>query len=149
MYAHVDAVTSQRVLQVLAVESFSYAQQREYFRVNVPVKVSCQRVVYGSDNVPEAVMVNTINVSGNGVLLCCDSPLQVNELYELTFFLAGQSPQQCVARVVRVHEKLRSGFEVALQYISIVPEVRDALIAFCLAQQRQALRTKVQISEFN
>jgi hypothetical protein len=27
--------------------------------------------------------------------------------------------------------------------------VRDILISFCLAEQRRALRTKVQISDFN
>ncbi|MFA5700102.1 MAG: PilZ domain-containing protein [Desulfuromonas sp.] len=149
MYAHVDAVTSPRVLRVLAMESFSYAQQREYFRVNAPVKVSCQRVLPGSDNKPSPVMVDTINVSGNGALLSCANPFELNELYELTFHLSGQMPQRCTARVVRVHETLRNGFEVALHYISIEPEVRDTLISFCLAQQRQALRTKVQISDFN
>ncbi|MDY0212943.1 MAG: PilZ domain-containing protein [Desulfuromonadaceae bacterium] len=149
MYTHVDAVTSQRVLRVLAMESFSYAQEREYFRVNAPVKVGCQRVMPGSDNKPDPVVVDTVNVSGNGVLLNCTDPLLSNELYELIFYFVEQAPQKCTARVVRVHEKLRGGFEVALQYIGIEPEVRDRLISFCLAQQRQALRTKVQISDFS
>ncbi|MBW2185942.1 MAG: hypothetical protein JRG71_05920, partial [Deltaproteobacteria bacterium] len=32
MYTHVDEVISPRVLRVLGTESFSFAQQREYFR---------------------------------------------------------------------------------------------------------------------
>ncbi len=110
MYAHVDAVTSQRVLRVLAMENFSYAQEREYFRVNVPISVLCQRVMPGSDNRPDPVKVNAVNISGNGILLNCVNPLEHNELYELTFRIAGHLPQKCTARVVRVREKLRSGF---------------------------------------
>ncbi|MDD2556790.1 MAG: PilZ domain-containing protein [Desulfuromonadaceae bacterium] len=149
MYAHIDAVTSQRVLRVLAMESFSFAQEREYFRVNAPVSVVCQRVMPGSDNKPEPITAKTVNISGNGALICCDTPLKLNELYELIFYFEGQLPQKCTVRVVRVREKLRGGFEIALHYVSIEQEMRDALISFCLAQQRQSLRTKVQISDFN
>jgi len=149
MYAHVDDVTSARVLRVLGMENFSFAQQREYFRVNVSVKVAYQRLRPGSDNKPELVTVESINISGSGVLLDTAQPLDMSELYEVTFYLPEQMPQKCTAQVVRVHEKLRGGFEVALHYISIEPEVRDALISFCLAEQRRALRTKVQISGFN
>lgn len=149
MYAHVDDVTSARVLRVLGMESFSFAQQREYFRVNVAVKAAYQPLRPGSDNKPEPLIVETINISGSGVLFDCTHPLDMGELYEVTFYLPEKMPQKCTARVVRVHEKLRGGFEVALHYISIEQEVRDALISFCLAEQRRALRTKVQISDFN
>jgi hypothetical protein len=149
MYVHVDDVTSARVLRVLGMESFSFAQQREYFRVNVPVKIAYQMLRPGSDNKPDPVVVESINISGSGVLLNCDQPLEKNELYEITFYFPEQMPQKCTARVVRVHEKLRGGFEVALHYVAIEPEVRDVLISFCLAEQRRALRTKVQISDFN
>ncbi|MFO7830928.1 MAG: PilZ domain-containing protein [Desulfuromonadaceae bacterium] len=149
MYAHVDDVTSSRVLRVLGMESFSFAQQREYFRVNVPVKVVCQRLRPGSDIKPDPVVVESINISGSGVLLDCDQALDMSELYDVTFYLPEQMPQKCTAQVVRVHKKLRGGFEVALHYISIEAEVRDAIISFCLAEQRRALRTKVQIADFN
>lgn len=149
MYAHVDEVTSARVLRVLGMESFSFAQQREYFRVNTSIKVSYQCLRPGSDNKPAAFIAESVNISGSGVLLAAEQRLDRSELYELVFYLKDQMPQKCTARVVRVHEKLRGGFEVAFHYISIEPDVRDALISFCLAEQRLALRTKVQIAEFN
>jgi hypothetical protein len=103
----------------------------------------------GSDNKPDPVVVESINISGSGVLLNCDHPLEMNELYEITFYFPEQMPQKCTARAVRMHKKLRGGFEIALHYVAIEPEVRDILISFCLAEQRRALRTKVQISDFN
>ncbi|MDY0291788.1 MAG: PilZ domain-containing protein [Desulfuromonadaceae bacterium] len=149
MYAHVDDVTSARVLRVLAMDNFLFAQQREYFRVNVRVRVLCQPLRPGSANKPEPVEVESINISGSGVLLSCAQPLDMDQLCDLTFYLPAHMPQKCTARVVRLHKKLRGGYEVALHYFSIEPEMRDVLISFCLAEQRRALRTKVQIADFN
>ncbi|MBN2644189.1 MAG: PilZ domain-containing protein [Desulfuromonadaceae bacterium] len=148
MYAHVDEVTSSRVLRVMAIESFSYAQQREYFRVNSTIKVAYKPLRAGSTTTPEAVATASINLSGGGVLVSCEERLRVFELFELCFYLPEQEPFWCTGQVVRLDNKLRGGYEAAFRYTNIENEDQDRLISFCLAEQRRLLRTKVQVAGF-
>ncbi len=148
MYTHIDEKVSSRVLRVLAIESFAYSQQREYFRVNSAIKV-----VYSKDSLSskeaQKVPTATVNISGSGVLLSCEEKLRMGDMYNLEFYLPDDSePVKCKAFVVRVDEKIRGGYEVAFHYHDIENEERDRIISFCLAEQRRLLRTKVQIAGF-
>ncbi|MDD3801775.1 MAG: PilZ domain-containing protein [Desulfuromonas sp.] len=148
MYAHIDEITSPRVLRALALETFSYSQQREYFRVNTAIKVVYNRLTPGSATPPLRVPTSSINLSGSGVLVGCENKLPEGELFELGFYLPEQEPFWCTAQLVRLDTKLRGGFEAAFKYLQIEAENRDRLISFCLAEQRRQLRTKVQVAGF-
>ncbi len=148
MYAHVDEVVNSRVLRVMGLESFAYSQQREYFRVNSTIKVSYSKETLSSRPSPK-VPTATVNISGNGVLIAAEEKFIAGDTYELEFYLPdGKGELFCKGLVVRVDEKLRGGYEVAMTYHSIEPEERDRIISFCLAEQRRLLRTKVQIVGF-
>ena len=75
--------------------------------------------------------------------------VKLGDTFELELFLPEAENVSCSGLVVRVDEKLRSGFEIALHFFKIEPDALDRLISFCLAEQRLQLRTKVQIAGFN
>ncbi|MCD6527773.1 MAG: PilZ domain-containing protein [Desulfuromonas sp.] len=148
MYAHIDEIVSPRVLRLLGAESFAFAQQREYFRVNTSIKVVYAKETLSSNPSPK-VPTATINLSGNGVLISVEEKLAVGDLFEVEFHLPdANSVVTCRSMIVRVDEKLRGGYEVAMKFHAIEPEDLDRLISFCLAEQRRLLRTKVQIVGF-
>jgi len=148
MYAHVDEIVNSRVLRVMGLESFAYAQQREYFRVNTAIKVVYSKETLSSKPSPK-VPTATVNLSGNGVLISAEEKFSAGDTYELEFHLPDANCLLfCKGLVVRVDEKLRGGYEVAMTYHDIQQEDRDRIISFCLAEQRRLLRTKVQIVGF-
>lgn len=147
MYTHVDEMTNSRVLRVLGTESFSFAQQREYFRVNTVIKVlSCKETL--SSNPSPIEQSVTINMSGNGVLISSENKANMGDTFELEFHIPDAEPIECRGLVVRIDKKLRGGYELALHFHKIEHEERDRVISFCLAEQRRQLRTKVQIAGF-
>ena len=147
MYTHVDEVISPRVLRVLGTESFSFAQQREYFRVNTAIKVLYCKETMSSvlSTVEQSV---TVNMSGSGTLISSESRAEMGDTFELEFHVPEADPIECKGLVVRVDDKLRGGYELALHFHNIEHEDRDRVISFCLAEQRRQLRTKVQIAGF-
>jgi hypothetical protein len=148
MYAHIDEVVNSRVLRLMGLESFAFAQQREYFRVNTAIKVVYSKETLSSKPSPK-VPTATVNLSGNGVLISAEEKFVAGETYQLEFHLPDANVLLfCKALVVRVDEKLRGGYEVAMTYHDIEQEDRDRIISFCLAEQRRLLRTKVQIAGF-
>lgn len=148
MYAHVDEITSNRILRLLGTESFAFAQQREFFRVNTAIKVVYSKETLSAQSSPK-VPTATINISGNGVLIATDEKLDVGDTFEIEFHIPeADSVLPCKGLIVRVDEKLRGGFEVAMKFFDIEPEDLDRVISFCLAEQRRLLRTKVQIVGF-
>jgi len=147
MYTHVDEVISSRVLRVLGTESFSFAQQREYFRVNTVIKVLFCKETLSSNASPVEQSV-TVNMSGSGALIASETRAEQGDTFELEFHVPEAEPIECKGLVVRVDDKLRGGYELALHFHNIEHEERDRVISFCLAEQRRQLRTKVQIAGF-
>ncbi len=147
MYAHVDEIINTRVLRVLGMESFAYSQQREYFRVNTAVKVMYSKETMSAQESP-LVQTTSINVSGSGMLMIAAERISLGDTYQLELFIPDAENITFTGLVVRVDDKLRGGYEIALRFFKIEPDVLDRLISFCLAQQRLQLRTKVQIAGF-
>lgn len=148
MYAHVDEIVSDRVLRLLGTEAFAFAQQREYFRVNTSIKVVYSKETLSLKPLPK-IPTATVNLSGNGVLISTEERYSAGDIFELEFHLPDNTGILiCKGLAVRVDEKLRGGFEVAISFHDIEPEDRDRIISFCLAEQRRLLRTKVQIVGF-
>ena len=147
MYTHVDEIISSRVLRVLGTESFLFAQQREYFRVNTVIKVLyCKETMSSTPSTVEQSV--TVNMSGCGALIASESRAALGDMYKLEFHVPEADPIECKGLVVRVDDKLRGGYELALHFHNIEHEGRDRVISFCLAEQRRQLRTKVQIAGF-
>jgi len=143
--AKVISVLSDAKLQLELVESFTHTQKRAYFRVDADLSVSYW--VLEEEN-PLAKSIQTpVNISGGGVRLPVDEPLRDGTHIGLEFVLDGPEPRvvECVATVVRTYEGGPTGKQVALTFVDLEEEDQDAIVAYCLAEQRKQLRLKVQV----
>ncbi len=143
--ARITSVVSDAKLQLEMVESFTHAQKRAYFRVDADLSVSYW--VLEAEN-PLARSIQTpVNISGGGVRLPVDEPLPEGLKLGLELVLDGPEPRvvECVASVVRTYEGGPTGKQVALTFVDLEEEDQDAIVAYCLAEQRKQLRLKVQL----
>lgn len=143
--AKITSVVSDAKLQLEMVESFTHVQKRAYFRVDADLSVSYW--VLEAEN-PLARSIQTpVNISGGGVRLPVDEPLPEGIKIGLELVLDGPDPRviECVARVVRTYEGGPTGKQVALTFVDLEEEDQDAIVAYCLAEQRKQLRLKVQV----
>jgi len=143
--AKIDAVVSDSKLQFELIESFTHVQKRAYFRVEAELSVSYW-VIDGEN--PAAKSINTqVNISGGGLRLPISEKLKDNTKVGLEIVLDVPQPciVECVARVVRTYEMGDGSKQVALSFVDIEQEDQDAIVAYCLAEQRKQLRLKVQV----
>lgn len=132
-------------LQLEMIESFSHVQKRAYFRVDADLSVSYWLV--NEDN-PLAKSINTpVNISGGGLRIPVGEPLK--EGTEVGLEIVIDVPEarivECVAQVIRCFNKGESGYQAALSFVDLDEEDQDAIVAYCLAEQRKQLRLKVRM----
>jgi len=143
--AKITEVVSDAKLQMEMVESFTHVQKRAYFRVDADLSVSYW--LLEEDN-PLARSINTpVNISGGGVRLPVDEPLPDGTEIGLELVIDVPEPRvvECAAKVVRTYDGGPTGKQVALTFIDLDEEDQDAIVAYCLAEQRKQLRLKVQV----
>lgn len=134
-------------LRLFAGETLSAEQQREFFRIDVEIAVG-----YGPWP-PEGQapvlkeMRGVVNLSGGGVWLPIFDSLEPRECLALHLTLPTVPPFRlpCKAQVVRLTTKdsVRTG--VALRFLEIEEGHREEIVAFCFAEQRRQMRTKVRV----
>ena len=142
--AKIDSSPAAAKLLLEMVDSFSYAQKREYFRVDAELSVSYWDL---DEENPTAKSVNTpINISGGGLRIPMDD--SVKEGARLGLEIVIDSPQptviECVGEVVIAYS-VAGVQQVALSFAEIDDEDQDAIVAYCLAEQRKQLRLKVNV----
>jgi len=143
--AKITAVLSDAKLQMELVESFAHDQKRAYFRVDSDLSVSYWLL---SESSPLAKSIRTpVNISGGGLRLPVDAELEEGCEIGLEVVLEVPQPRviECVARVVRTFDMGGGGKQVALSFVDIEAEDQDAIVSYCLAEQRKQLRLKVQL----
>jgi len=143
--AKIDSVVSDAKLQFELEEAFTHIQKRAYFRVEAELSVS-----YWVMDVekPAAKSINTpVNISGGGLRLPIEENIKAGTKIGLEIVLDVPQPRivECVARAVRTYEMGNGEKQVALSFVDIDPEDQDAIVAYCLAEQRKQLRLKVQV----
>lgn len=145
--AKILSIISDAKLQLEMIESFSHMQKRAYFRVDADLSVSYW-VLSESEDSPLAKSIQTpVNISGGGVRLPVDEHLRDGTEIGLELIIDAPEARvvECVAQVVRTYEGGPSGKQVALSFVDIDEEDQDAIVAYCLAEQRKQLRLKVQV----
>ena len=138
----VEAPTAER-LSLEQVESFTYTQKREYFRVDADLSVSYWVI---DDHHPVAGSVKSpVNISGGGIRLPVAQKLP--EGARVGFEILIDDPRaviECVGEVVSCYA---NGDEMvaAFKFVGLEAEDQDAIVSFCLAEQRKQLRLKVKV----
>ena len=139
--AKISSVASETKLLFDMVGTFSYAQMREYFRVDADLSVSYWHI--DEDN-PTARSINTpVNISGGGLRIPVAEEVKEGTKLGLEIVIDSQVIE-CVGEVV-VTYKVGEVSQVALSFADIEEEDQDAIVAYCLAEQRRQLRLKVKV----
>jgi hypothetical protein len=121
---------------------------REYFRVDANLTVKYQRLVEGEEAQPRSLSTR-VNISGCGIRLPLEDPVRLNEKIVLTFVLSFDPLKEvrCIGEVKRFCPLSGGKKGAALHFVEIESADRDAIIAFCMAAQREELRTKIQTKD--
>lgn len=143
--ALITSILSDAKLQLEMVESFTHDQKRAYFRVDADLSVSYWLM---SESSPLARSIRTpVNISGGGLRLPVDDDMEEGAEIGLELVLELPQPRaiECIARVIRTFEMGGGSKQVALSFVDIEAEDQDAIVSYCLAEQRKQLRLKVQV----
>ncbi|MBW6510119.1 MAG: PilZ domain-containing protein [Desulfuromonadales bacterium] len=141
--ARIDHQPAADKLVLELVESFSYLQKREYFRVDAELVISWWRV--DDEDAAVSTVQGTANISGGGVRFPVAEKVSRGEHLGVKILLNVDLPLiECVGEVVGSYLLGRDHF-LALKFVAIENDDRDEIIAFCLAEQRRQLRLKVQV----
>lgn len=142
--AKIVKVVSDAKLLLEVLEAFTHTQKRAYFRVDAELSVSYWVVDKDKGNAQSVRSI--VNLSGGGLRIPVAEDFP--EGTELGIELILDSPEmkaiECTARVVRMFHTTR-GLQAALAFSEIEEDDQDAIVAFCLAEQRKQLRLKVQL----
>ncbi len=138
----IDQVTPERLL-LEQVESFVYKQKREYFRVDAELSVSYWMV--DEEHPMASSVTSSVNISGGGIRLPITRRLP--EGARMGFEIIIDEPAvviECIGEMVSFYDN-GDGSAAAFKFIGLEEEDQDAIVSFCLAEQRKQLRLKVQV----
>ena len=120
---------------------------RDYFRVDAQGKVSYQKLADQSGEVFDHQGV--LNISGGGVRFPIRRSFSLGQKCRIGLAFNNPHPVEveCTGEVVRAINFGKKPY-VSLKFVEIDSKDRENLISFCLAVQRETLRTKVQVVNF-
>lgn len=120
-------------------------QEREFFRIDAKIRLDYFSLEPLPAFPPRALHAK-VNLSASGILLPDMGDLAVGESLAMVLWLDGKHPEtiECLAQVVRFTKLPNGSMAVALCFAEIDNQDRDKIVAFCLAKEREILRTKVR-----
>jgi hypothetical protein len=91
-----------------------------------------------------------VNISASGLRFIIDYPASVNDVIEMKLLLPTFPPVAVFAygKVIRVKSVGGNQFEVSLEYLNMADSVRNEIVQYTLAHQRETIR-KIKESEGN
>ncbi|MBW6510120.1 MAG: PilZ domain-containing protein [Desulfuromonadales bacterium] len=138
----VDQPIAERVL-LEQVESFVHKQKREYFRVDASLSVSYWLI--DAEHPVASPVVSAVNISGGGIRLPVTQKLPVGA--RVGFEIIIDEPAAVIEGVGEVVAYYANGDgpSAAFKFIGLEEEDQDAIVSFCLAEQRKQLRLKIKV----
>lgn len=145
--ARLDSVVDRDRLRLFAGETLSLEQQREFFRIDVELCLSYGPWPEEGEELRFKDLQVTVNLSGGGIWLPIKDPLEPKDLLALVLTLPISPPLRvaCKAQVVRLTWAGTARAGVALKFVEIEEVHREEIVAYCFAEQRRQLRTKVRV----
>lgn len=119
---------------------------RDYFRIDAHGKVFYQAVSGGDTALREYEGV--VNISGGGVRFPVRGKFSLHQkiLLKISFEAPLEIEADCLGEVVRSRNFHQNNY-IAVKFTEIEPRAREKIISFCIAIQREELRTKVKIAD--
>lgn len=148
--ATIEDIKGDRTLELRAQKTVTPESLREYFRVDtkVPIIVDYYHESLDGKSQSWTLEGKTLDISGSGILtILPEEPLNKQKI-ELKLSLNGeQDVVSCIGHIVRTKRLRKGRYQVAFCFDSLKPKHRDAIISYCLQEQRNQLRDKVQIAD--
>ncbi len=142
--ARIDSSPEPAKLLLEMVDSFTHQQKRNYFRVDAELSVSYWKV--DEENSSAKPVQMPVNISGGGMRLPVAEKIANGS--ELGLEIIIDEPQaaiiECVGQVVGNYD-VGGEHQIALKFTDIEEEAQDAIVAYCLAEQRKQLRLRVKV----
>jgi c-di-GMP-binding flagellar brake protein YcgR len=147
LVAKIAEIKGDRTLELIAKNSVTPESLREYFRVDTKVNIEASFDPKSPDSQVSAWSLkgNTLDLSGSGLLAILPAePPTRNQITLLIDLFNNQNPIECLAHVIRIKRLRREKYQVSFHFDSITPKNKDSIISFCLKEQRNRLRDKIQ-----
>lgn len=148
--AKVISINGDRTLELLAKDTVKPESLREYFRVDTRVSIVAnyyQESIDG-ESISWTLQGQTLDISGSGILTIFPEEPQNKNKIELQLSMNnGKDVVSCTGHVVRTKRLRRGKYQVAFHFDTMKPKERDAVISFCLREQRNRLRDKVNTAD--
>lgn len=148
--ADVTQVVDPVTLELVALETVTHTQTRNYFRVDATTRVAATSLVPKEmDKGGESwrVLGDTIDLSGSGLLCSFSEPLEKGQQVRIELVLptSNMDTIKAFGHVVRCRKIEETLYHVALHFDLIDSESQDKIMACCFELQRRYLRMRVQL----
>ena len=148
--AKINSVNGDRTLELIAKNTVKPESLREYFRVDTKLSIVAnyyQESIDG-ENRSWTLKGKTLDISGSGLLTIFPEEPQNKHKIELQLSMNdGKDIVCCTGHVIRTKRLRRGKYQVAFHFDTMKPKERDAIISFCLQEQRNRLRDKVNTAD--
>lgn len=145
--ARILEITGDRTIELSAKNSINPESLREYFRVDTRVAINAhfEPELPGGKLQSWKLVGQTLDLSASGMLAILPEEPPTRHLITIEINLKGVEKHiQCLGHIVRCKRLRKGSYQVAFHFDSISPKHRDTIIAFCLQEQRNNLREKIQ-----
>lgn len=148
--AKITSRTNDRTLELTAKDTVKPESLREYFRVDTKVTIVAN---YNSESVDQkskswTLEGQTLDISGSGLLSIFPEEPQTNHKISLEICLNnGKDIVSCEGHIIRTKRLRKGRYQVAFHFDTMKPKGRDAIISFCLQEQRNRLRDKIHTAD--
>ena len=143
----IEEIIGDEKMKLMATESISHEQKREWFRVDADFPVKYWPIDEKGAPKGDTASGTVIDISGGGIRISVKECLPVKTRIRLQIELTEPRVEKvpCICRVMRVIRTFSGRSQMGLQFEDIEMDDRDKNVAFCLAEQRRQLRLKVQV----
>lgn len=148
--AEITKIRDPLTLELIAKETVTHTQTRNYFRVDATARVSASSVIpqeMAREGENWRILGDTIDLSGSGLLCSFSEPLEKgkNVKIELTLPTRDMEVIRAFGHIVRCRKIEESHYHVAVHFDMIDPESQDKIMACCFELQRRYLRMRVRL----
>jgi PilZ domain len=150
MAVKITSINGDRTLELLAKDTVKPESLRDYFRVDTKVSIIANYNPESLDGANNAWTLEgkTLDISGSGLLTIFSEEPQTKHKIELLLSMNdGKEVVRCTGHIVRTKRLRRGRYQVAFHFDTMTPKERDAIISFCLQEQRYRLRDKVNTAD--
>jgi len=145
--ASIIEISGDRTIELSAKNSIKPESLREYFRVDTRVAINAHFEPESPNGKIHSWELNgqTLDLSASGMLAILPEKPPTRHQISIEINLKGMEKNvQCKGHLVRCKRLRKGRYQVAFHFDSISQKHRDTIISFCLQEQRNNLREKIQ-----